>query len=130
MLYYTTCAEGNMSIQHVIMTNVTRTMSLTKCTIRLDVTLKHGHARYKVLEYENSGRYLAPSFAHFLCSRKSLLTKHKSVQHQTFSSQDGQTFTTVDYPALLVHPLLAHNKLYILCMTSYCHSQQFFTARS
>ena len=54
MLYCIACVEGNMSIQrHVIMTNVTRTMSVSKCTLRLDVTLKHGHARYKVREYEN-----------------------------------------------------------------------------
>jgi len=46
-----------MPIQrHVIMTNVTRTTSVSKCTLWLDVMLKHGHTRYKVLEYENSGR--------------------------------------------------------------------------
>jgi len=55
-----------MPIQrHVIMTNVTRTMSVSKCTLWLAVMLKHNHAWYKVLEYENSGRQLAPKFSTF-----------------------------------------------------------------
>jgi hypothetical protein len=49
--------EDNMPIQrHVIMTDVTRTVLLSKCTFLLDVMLKHHHARQKFQEYENSGR--------------------------------------------------------------------------
>jgi len=47
----------NMPIQlHVILTNVTRTVPVSKCTSWLDVMLKHYNARHKVQKYENSGR--------------------------------------------------------------------------
>jgi hypothetical protein len=40
---------------HVIMTNVTQTVPMSKCTLWLDVMLKHNHVQHKVQEYENSG---------------------------------------------------------------------------